>query len=144
MCNVPSTAVPCTGSTARFSGTVFRFFQSFNFSFSGSNNYRYDEAFQSYNPRISIYDILILTFSASFCIIFLSDDIAKPMNKHFSSVLFLIRWARGWVSSFRFPIEAGNFSLHHRVQNGSGAHPATYPMGTRGYFLGVKAAGALS
>jgi hypothetical protein len=28
----------------------------------------------------------------------------------------------------RFPLGAGNFSLHHRVQNGSGAHPASYPM----------------
>jgi hypothetical protein len=36
----------------------------------------------------------------------------------------------------------GNFSLHHRVQNGCGAHPASYPMGTRGSFLGGKAAGA--
>jgi hypothetical protein len=36
----------------------------------------------------------------------------------------------------------GNFSLHHRVQNGSGAHPASYPMGTRGTFNGGKAAGA--
>jgi hypothetical protein len=38
---------------------------------------------------------------------------------------------------------AGNFSLH-RVQNGSGAHPASYPMGTRGSFPGGKAAGAWS
>jgi hypothetical protein len=30
----------------------------------------------------------------------------------------------------------GNFSLHHRVQNGSGAHPASYPMGTKGSFPG--------
>jgi hypothetical protein len=37
---------------------------------------------------------------------------------------------------------AGNFSLHHRVQNGSGFHPASYPMGTRGFFPGGKAAGA--
>jgi hypothetical protein len=36
----------------------------------------------------------------------------------------------------------GYFSLHHRVQNGSGAHPASYPMGTRGSFPGGKAAGA--
>jgi hypothetical protein len=42
----------------------------------------------------------------------------------------------------RFPAEAGNFSLHHRVQNGSGAHPASYPIGTRGSFPGGKAAGA--
>jgi hypothetical protein len=34
-----------------------------------------------------------------------------------------------------------NEELHHRVQNGSGAHPASYPMGTRGYFPGGKAAG---
>jgi hypothetical protein len=35
-----------------------------------------------------------------------------------------------------FPAGAGNFSLHHRVQNGSGAHPASYPMGTKGSFPG--------
>jgi hypothetical protein len=37
---------------------------------------------------------------------------------------------------------AGNFSLNHRVQNGSGAHPTSYPMSTRGSFPGGKAAGA--
>jgi hypothetical protein len=45
-------------------------------------------------------------------------------------------------SRVRFPAGAGNFSLHHRVQNGSGAHPASYPMGTMGSFPGGKAAGA--
>jgi hypothetical protein len=45
-------------------------------------------------------------------------------------------------SRVRFPAEAGNFSHHHRVQNGSGAHPASYPMGTRGSFAGGKVAGA--
>jgi hypothetical protein len=35
----------------------------------------------------------------------------------------------------------GNFSLHHRVQNGSEAHPASRPVGTRGFFLGVKRPG---
>jgi hypothetical protein len=44
-------------------------------------------------------------------------------------------------SRFRFPKRAGNFSLHHRIQNGSGAHTASYPMGTRGYFPRGKAAG---
>jgi hypothetical protein len=43
-------------------------------------------------------------------------------------------------SRIRFPAEAGNFS-HHRVQNGSRAHPASYPVGTGGSFLGGKAAG---
>jgi hypothetical protein len=42
----------------------------------------------------------------------------------------------------RFPAGAGNFSLNHRVQNGSRAHPAPYPMGTRGSFPGGKATGA--
>jgi hypothetical protein len=45
-------------------------------------------------------------------------------------------------SRVRFPVEAGNFSLHNCVQNSSGAHPASYPMGTRGSFLGGKAVGA--
>jgi hypothetical protein len=47
-------------------------------------------------------------------------------------------------SRVRFPARAGNFSLYHRVQNGSGAHPASYPMGTRGSFPGGKSAGAWS
>jgi hypothetical protein len=44
-------------------------------------------------------------------------------------------------SGVRFPAGAGNFSLSHRVQNGSGAHPASYPMGTRGSFPRVKQPG---
>jgi hypothetical protein len=47
-------------------------------------------------------------------------------------------------SGIRFSAGAGNFSLHHCVQNGSGAHPASYPMGTGGSFPGGKAAGAWS
>jgi hypothetical protein len=46
------------------------------------------------------------------------------------------------ASRVRFPAGAGNFSLHHRVQNGSGAHPAPYPMGTNGSFPGRTAAKA--
>jgi hypothetical protein len=41
-----------------------------------------------------------------------------------------------------FPAGTGNFSLHHRVHTESGAHPASYPVGTRGSFPGGKAAGA--
>jgi hypothetical protein len=44
----------------------------------------------------------------------------------------------------RLPAGAGNFSLHHCVQNGSGAHPASYTMGTRGSFPGGKVAGVWS
>jgi hypothetical protein len=45
-------------------------------------------------------------------------------------------------SRVRFPAGAGNFSLHHHVQNGSGAHPASYSMSTRGSFPEGKATGA--
>jgi hypothetical protein len=40
------------------------------------------------------------------------------------------RPGRGW-----------EFSLYHRVQTGSGVHPTSYPMGTRGSFPGDKAGG---
>jgi hypothetical protein len=44
-------------------------------------------------------------------------------------------------SRVRFPTEAGNFSLHHRLQNVSGVHPASYPIDTAGSFPGGKAVG---
>jgi hypothetical protein len=34
-----------------------------------------------------------------------------------------------------------HFSLHHRVQNGSGAYPASYPMGTGDFSLGINRPG---
>jgi hypothetical protein len=36
---------------------------------------------------------------------------------------------------------AWNFSPHPRVQTGSAVHPASYPMGTKGSFPGVKLPG---
>jgi hypothetical protein len=45
-------------------------------------------------------------------------------------------------SMVQFPAGAGNFFLHHRFKNGSGGHPASYRMGTRGSFPGGEAAGA--
>jgi hypothetical protein len=41
----------------------------------------------------------------------------------------------------RFLPEAGNFSLHHRVQTGSGVHSAAYTTGTGGFSLWVKQPG---
>jgi hypothetical protein len=41
-------------------------------------------------------------------------------------------------SRVRFPAGAGNFSLHHHVQNGSGAHSASYSVGTRALSRGAK------
>jgi hypothetical protein len=68
--------------------------------------------------------------------------------KKFQNYLFKLGFDEHSYSIFmeysrvRFLAGAGNFSLHHRVQNGSGAHPASYPMGTRGSFPGGKAAGS--
>jgi hypothetical protein len=38
----------------------------------------------------------------------------------------------------RFPAGAENFSLPHRVQTGSGAHPASHPMGSGALSLWIK------
>jgi hypothetical protein len=46
----------------------------------------------------------------------------------------------GW-SRVRVPTGGGNLHLHHHVQTGSGAHPASYPTDTRGSFPGVKRPG---
>jgi hypothetical protein len=41
----------------------------------------------------------------------------------------------------RFPAGAGNFSLQHHVQTGSGTHTASYPMGAGAVSLGVRRPG---
>jgi len=42
----------------------------------------------------------------------------------------------------RIPAGTANYSLHHRVQTDSGAHPASYPMGTCDFCPAGKAARA--
>jgi hypothetical protein len=51
-------------------------------------------------------------------------------------------WA-GW-SGVRVPTGAENFSLHHSVQTGPGAHPTSYPTGTRDSFPRDKSGEAWS
>jgi hypothetical protein len=45
----------------------------------------------------------------------------------------------GWMIGVRSPTGAEDFSSSPCVQTGSRAHPASYPMGTEGPFLGGKA-----
>jgi hypothetical protein len=45
----------------------------------------------------------------------------------------------GWTIGVRSPIGAEDFSSSPCVQTGSGAHPASYPVGTGGPFPGGKA-----
>jgi hypothetical protein len=71
------------------------------------------------------------------------QSLLQPSKSYDNSVGIVLGYRldnRG--SRVRFPVGAGNFSLHCCVQNGSGAHPASYPMGSRGSFPGGKAAGA--
>jgi hypothetical protein len=45
---------------------------------------------------------------------------------------------KGWTIGVRSPTGAKDFSSSPCVQTGSGAHPASYPMGTEGLSPGVK------
>jgi hypothetical protein len=49
------------------------------------------------------------------------------------------RLTTDWTAGVRSPTEAEDFSSNLCVQTGSGAHPASYTVGTRGSFLGGKA-----
>jgi hypothetical protein len=73
------------------------------------------------------------------------EEWSASLSGHFNSVRRTpsVHWTGDWVVSSSeaknsCPIGATNFSPHHRVQTGSGAHPASYRMGTRGSFVGVK------
>jgi hypothetical protein len=64
-------------------------------------------------------------------------------KSHDSSVSIVLGYRLDdWGSRVQFLAGAGNFSLHHRIQNGSGVHPASYLMGYGGSFHGGKVAGA--
>jgi hypothetical protein len=68
----------------------------------------------------------------------------KPdLSRDSSAVIAIGYWQDDRIIGVQFPAGAGNF-FHHRVQTGSGAHSASYPMGTRGSFPGGKAAGSWS
>jgi hypothetical protein len=52
------------------------------------------------------------------------------------------RWATGWtIGVLGFDCRRGLGTFHHRDQNGSGAHPASYPMGNRALSVGSKRPG---
>jgi len=46
--------------------------------------------------------------------------------------------ATGWTNVAQFPAGEENFFSFHRIQTGSGAHQASYLMGTGSLSLGVK------
>jgi len=70
----------------------------------------------------------------------LSVELLVKHFYRFECVRYFSRWKIGVLGSI--PGRGWEFFSHHHVQNGSGAHPVSYPMGTRVSFLGGKAAGA--
>jgi hypothetical protein len=64
------------------------------------------------------------------------DDNTRVVVVMMMIIIIIIIIPNGW------PTAVQDFSLFHSVQTGSGAHPASYPMGSAGSFPGHKAAGA--
>jgi hypothetical protein len=63
---------------------------------------------------------------------FVIDSVRKRLDTRSHLFIYLLTYLVGIALSYglddqgprvRFPAGAGNFSLHHSVQNGSGAHP---------------------
>jgi hypothetical protein len=80
---------------------------------------------------------------------FYSDDSKEPLvilftfvGLHLSSLgAGIAQWCCLDDRGVRVPEGVGSFSLHHHVQTGSGAHSASYPMGTRALSLGIQRPG---
>jgi hypothetical protein len=83
----------------------------------------------------------LLKHRDNFAFTLLATDCAS--KSHHSSVgIALVYRLDDWGSRVRFLMGAGNFSLHYHVQDNSGAHPASYPMGTSSSFPAGKVARA--
>jgi hypothetical protein len=91
------------------------------------------------NTKYTLTTVIVITFKTT-TVIFTYTTTAMRRDS-------LVGIATGYglndrMIGVRFLAGTGNFSLLHRVQTSSGAHPAFYPMDTWGSFPGVKAAGA--
>jgi hypothetical protein len=80
------------------------------------------------NPPIRLHGVLLVKHRDNFTFYNRTKDRDSPVGIALGYSLD----DRG--STFWLPAGAGNFSLHHRIQNGSGAHPASYPMSIGGSF----------
>jgi hypothetical protein len=88
----------------------------------------------------------MLPIGSSFLLHFKYEIILEKLLCNYKSHDISVGIALGYglddrVSRVRFTAGAGNFSLHHGVQNGSGTHP-TSSNGYKGLFPWGKAAGA--
>jgi hypothetical protein len=99
-----------------------------------------------------VITIIFIFYSVNYCLVNQNNN--NNNNNNYFIIIIITRGSSVGIalgyglndrgSRARFPATDGNFSLRHRVPDGSGAHPASYSMGTRGSFLGCKATGACS
>jgi hypothetical protein len=89
--------------------------------------------------NVTPHIVSVITAMAPRGIHFMHGTVVKQRNRRRDSSGLRAGWS--WV---RVAAGTGNFSLHHSVQTGSGAHLASYTVGTRDSFAGGKEAGAWS
>jgi hypothetical protein len=94
-----------------------------------------------HNPEEFVIINFIVNFLENFVLLYIFTYVESEKSRDSSVGIVLGYGLDDRGARIRFPVGAGNFSLHLRIQNGSGAHPASYPMGSRGSFPGDKAAG---
>jgi hypothetical protein len=102
---------------------------------SGRELYHLHFSLQVASPETFGYSLVYCSLHLIFWVWHLHCSVQNKLLGHYasSSTKELARWS--------IILGAGNFSLHHCLQNGSGTHPDSYPMSTRGSFPGVRAAG---
>jgi hypothetical protein len=103
----------------------------------------------SFSKRILLFWVLWLVYLPTKAFTFFALRLSKlNFPKYMIKAALIAQWysagLRAVWSEVRVLAETGNFSLLHRVQTGSVAHPASYPMGKRGSLPGGKAGGAWS
>jgi hypothetical protein len=91
------------------------------------------EAIIPFQTAVNFYQTSWLHISEDF--IFNSHCLEDQISQIQNTIICLFincshLWVKGWTAGVRFQAGARDFSLLHRVQTCSGAHPAYYPMGT--------------
>jgi hypothetical protein len=81
------------------------------------------------NPRLHAYNSITI---GKFI---LSYSIQRQEPRYLSGI------ALSWMIGASSPGSGWEFSLRHQFQTGSGAHPVSYPMVTKGSFPGDKVTG---
>jgi hypothetical protein len=90
---------------------------------------------------MNLSDYLFVVYVKLF-VIFEQTELNEPLIKRTRPSVYFPDSTESISIKFNiWEIRAGNFFLHHRVQTGSGAHPASYPMGTTDSLPGGKAVG---